>query len=69
MGNDEKSSYLTTTEAARLLNISPRTLENWRVTGRGPTFIRLSSKCVRYDEAVVSSWLKSNTYRVTANYG
>ena len=40
----------TEREAARFLNLSHRTLQDWRVTGRGPAFIRLES-AVRYRAA------------------
>jgi hypothetical protein len=41
----------STKEAARLLNIAPHTLENWRVLGKGPKFIPLGNggRClIRY---------------------
>jgi hypothetical protein len=34
--------------AAEFLGLSPATLAWWRVVGRGPTFIRISSRDVRY---------------------
>ena len=39
--------FVDTKEAARLLSISPRTLERWRVTGEGPRFRKLG-RAVRY---------------------
>ena len=38
---------VTTHRAARILGISPRTLEKWRLCGGGPVYCKLG-KCVRY---------------------
>ena len=35
-------------EAADLLALSPRTLRNWRALGQGPSYIKLSGRCIRY---------------------
>lgn len=39
---------LSTSQAAVLLGISARTLEAWRLTGGGPPFRKLGTRCVRY---------------------
>ncbi|WP_369058341.1 helix-turn-helix domain-containing protein [Caulobacter sp. 73W] len=60
----QKSALLNTTEAARVLSISPRTLEDWRLRGGGPAFHKLG-RAVRYDseelEAFVRRALRHNT--------
>lgn len=38
--------HLVTKEAARLMGISHRTLEDWRLTGNGPRFIKLGRRVV-----------------------
>ena len=38
--------HLTQLELARRWAISPRTLERWRSTGRGPNFLRLGRRVV-----------------------
>lgn len=50
--NDNRASVdarivLTNKEAARKLGISHRTLEDWRLTNRGPRFVKLG-RLVRY---------------------
>jgi predicted DNA-binding transcriptional regulator AlpA len=52
-------------ELAAQLNISVRTLQNWRLKGNGPAFIRLGS-AIRYDPAVVDGWKAANSRRNTA---
>ncbi len=41
-------ALLSTSEASTLLGLSPRTLEDWRVKGGGPTFRKLGRRIVRY---------------------
>lgn len=48
----------TTSQAAEVLNISPRTLEAWRQKGIGPPFIAYSSRCVRYRETELLRWIE-----------
>ena len=38
--------FLRTPEAARILSISPRTLEKYRCQGNGPTFRKLGGRVV-----------------------
>jgi excisionase family DNA binding protein len=40
--------FLTTDEAAEFLRQSKRTLEKWRREGKGPFYIRVSQKNVKY---------------------
>ena len=48
---------LTTAEVARVLKVSLRCLERWRITGEGPPFVRLSRNAVRYDEQALRAFL------------
>lgn len=49
---------LTPKEAAALLRVSEKTLEDWRRTGKGPKSYRLEKRAVRYCLADVSAWLE-----------
>lgn len=60
------TKFLTTEEAAGLLGLSRKTLERWRLTGEGPKFVRLSSRCVRYREADLDEWASTRTYSSTS---
>jgi len=47
------------TEAARYLGaINPRTLENWRVYGRGPRYLKVGDRVV-YRRRDLDAWLKT----------
>ncbi len=49
------AQYVRTHEAARLLGISPRTLEKYRCHGSGPTFRKLGGRVV-YAVADLEAW-------------
>lgn len=50
---------LTPTEAAELLTLQPSTLADYRSTGRGPRFVRLSKNLVRYKLSDVLKYIAS----------
>jgi hypothetical protein len=58
---------LSEADAARYLNLSPRTLERWRTTGEGPRYIKQSRR-VSYAPAELDRWIaahmRSNTSEV-----
>lgn len=51
------------TLAARL-GTTERSLSEWRITGRGPKFIRVGRR-VRYRPEAVDNWLLSNEHAST----
>lgn len=46
-------------QVAEMLQLSAGTLEDWRWKRQGPTFIRVSRGCIRYDEEDIMRWLES----------
>lgn len=58
----ERKTLLDTQKAAEYLQLSPRTLEDYRIKGGGPVFIRLGlgkRSAVLYDLADLNAWLDS----------
>ena len=53
--NGNGRNYLSKREAAARLRLSPRTLERYRVSGKGPVFHRFGSR-VRYLPADLEVW-------------
>ena len=49
---------LTTHQLAKILSVSPRTLDNWRSASRGPAYFRFEGT-VRYRMSDVAAWLKA----------
>ena len=59
-------SLLTTQAAARLVGLSPRTLETFRVRGGGPAFIKLGG-AVRYETKALQDWIDANRAASTSD--
>lgn len=49
--------YLTPAEVAVKLQLSPRTLANWRSLRKGPAFI--PGGRIRYTQSTVDAWMKA----------
>jgi Helix-turn-helix domain len=47
-GTPDPEQLLKEDEAAQLLGFSVRALQNWRVRGGGPVFVKVSARSVRY---------------------
>ena len=50
-------SIFTTEEAAEYLRLKPKTLQRWRLEGKGPVFIEPERNVVRYREQDIIEWL------------
>lgn len=56
--NQEKISY-TEKEVEALTGLRVKTLQRWRLTGKGPRFVRLGGRCVRYPADALRHWVNS----------
>jgi excisionase family DNA binding protein len=56
---------LTQREAAAELRLSQRTLERFRVSGGGPTYVK-AGRLVRYREADLEAWITSRAVNNTS---
>ncbi len=54
--------YVNTREAAKLLGLSPRTLDTYRCTGAGPRYYRFGG-CVRYRVMDLDAWAAGRRQR------
>ena len=59
-----EDGYMNTEEAAAYLKLSPRTLERYRGTGKGPLFHRFGNRA-RYLRSRVVAWAKEREARST----
>lgn len=55
-------------QAARLLRVSRRTLQGWRLKGGGPLFVRLGPRCIRYRRTDLQDFMVERTARSTSEY-
>lgn len=54
-------SLFDTKQAAAFLNVSPRTLEDWRWRGGGPLFRKLGQRLVRYSRDDLAAFVARST--------
>lgn len=60
------TKLLTTIETAGLLGLKPNTLENWRIRGVGPKFLKIGS-LVRYTEGDIEAYIVEQRRRSTSD--
>lgn len=60
---------LTTEAAATALGLSPRTLEDYRLRGYGPRFVKISGRAVRYRPAELRRWVAEREVSSTSDPG
>lgn len=46
-------------KVAAMLGLTPRALEYWRAKGKGPRWIRLGNRNIRYRRSDVRAWLNT----------
>ena len=56
----EQDRLLTPKQASEYLAVNTLTLKDWRYHGRGPSFIRLSHKMIRYRLSAVIHFVESS---------
>ncbi len=60
---------LSEAEAAKLLDLSPRFLQQRRYAGGGPRFVRVSSRCVKYLASELEEWARERLRTSTSDPG
>lgn len=55
--------YLTERQLAEILGVGVSTLQQWRYAGRGPHYVKLGPRMVRYARADVDRWRELQTVR------
>jgi len=63
-----ESRLLREREAARLLGMSPRTLQRWRCMGQGPPFVRCGLRAIAYRQEDLAAWIEARRHQSTAQY-
>ncbi len=59
---------LNETEVARMIGFTIRALQNWRVRGGGPQFVKISRRSVRYRRQDVLEWIKTHLRANTSQF-
>lgn len=66
---DLPAPLLTETQAAEILQLTPRALQAWRYQGRGPRFVKISARAVRYRLDDLEEWIETRLRRSTSDPG
>ncbi len=53
-----EGNLLTEMEVARMLSLSPRTLQGYRYRGGGPAFVRIGARAIRYRTSDLLRWMR-----------
>ena len=67
--SDDVDSLVRQEEAAIILGVTPRCLENWRHRGGGPNFIKISARCIRYRRSDLNKWIEERVRTSTSDRG
>ena len=62
----DPDALLTEQQASALLGITARALQKWRSKGSGPSFVRISSRCIRYRRRDIVDWAAERLKRSTS---
>ncbi|MBU2606172.1 MAG: helix-turn-helix domain-containing protein [Alphaproteobacteria bacterium] len=65
----KRGDLLTESQAATILNLSPRTLRNWRHLGGGPKFVKHSARLIRYRRQDLVEWVNQRVRKSTSDLG
>ena len=60
---------LTEAEAAALVGFTPRALQSWRAAKRGPAYVCISARAIRYRTADILAWIAAHRRDDTAPAG
>lgn len=65
MVTQEALSFLKEAEAANYLGISKKTLQRWRFHRRGPDYVKLNNKLIRYPISNLNAWMDQQIITTT----
>lgn len=57
---------MTEKEAAGILCYSKRALQNWRVRGGGPEYVKVNGNSVRYQMSDLTAWIDARKQKHTS---
>ncbi len=65
--NGGKHTLLTTKDAAIYLGVSKGTLDNWRISGQSPPFVKIGTR-IQYCLEDLDAWIDANKFKSTSQY-
>lgn len=67
--HDNHNQIMNEHDAAELLGYTVRALQNWRVRGGGPKFVKVSARSIRYRMRDLLDWIDAHTVASTSDLG
>jgi len=67
--NESYDFLLTEKVVAEMLSVTPRALQKWRLEGRGPKFVKISSRAIRYRRQDLNEWVERLLRKSTSDHG
>jgi len=52
----DDDAFLDEVQAAAFIGVTRRAMQAWRLSGKGPRYIKISSRCVRYKKPHLIEW-------------
>ncbi|MBL4838243.1 MAG: helix-turn-helix domain-containing protein [Kordiimonadaceae bacterium] len=65
--SDYQTKLINEHEAADYIGHSVRALQNWRVRGGGPRFVKVSGRSIRYRRCDLNEWIETKLVRSTSD--
>lgn len=56
-------------QAAAYQNVTRRAMQNWRLNGKGPRYVKLSERCIRYKKRWLIEHAEKNLRKSTSDQG
>ena len=63
---DDPDQLMRQEQAALILGVTPRCLENWRWRGGGPRWVKISARCIRYRRSDLIQFIEARVRISTA---
>jgi len=64
----DKDRLVNEIDAAKYLGVSHRTLQNWRIRGGGPRYVKIGQRTVRYRVRELDAWIEELSCGSTSQY-
>ncbi len=58
---NQSDGLINEQEAARKMGVKPITLQLWRLAGKGPRYVRLGTRTIRYRPEDIAAWIDART--------
>ena len=57
------TEFLTDAQFCAMMNVTPRTTNEWRRHNTGPAYVRVGPRRILYRRSEVEAWLTSRTFK------